>query len=163
MRCYMGDLLFMLWPLFRSRVSGPPVLHYDHWTIPTRNALVGCQPRHKELWGTATIFPGHPRDGKMGLEGSIPAQTDRPIARNTFYPYSSQGTRHDSWIYYSWVKPWKKQKRTLNTPVSPWELSDTYSGLQMSAILMNTPKIKFLGVRFSRTALKSQPSLVGAT
>ena len=35
----------------------------------------------------------------------------------------------------------RKQKRTLNTPVSPWEISDTYSGLQMSAILMNTPKI----------------------
>ena len=55
----------------------------------------------------------------------------------------------------------RKQKRTLNTPVSPWEISDTYSGLQMSAILMNTPKIKFLGRRFLRIALKSQHSLVG--
>ena len=27
----------------------------------------------------------------------------------------------------------KKQKRTLNAPVSPWEISDTYSELQMSA------------------------------
>ena len=53
----------------------------------------------------------------------------------------------------------RKQKRTLNTPVSPWEISDTYSGLQMSAILMNTPKIKFLGIRFLRIALKSQHSL----
>ena len=55
----------------------------------------------------------------------------------------------------------RKQKRTLNTPVSPWEISDTYSELQMSAILMNTPKIKFLGIRFLRTALKSQHSLAG--
>ena len=55
----------------------------------------------------------------------------------------------------------RKQKRTLNTPVSPWEISDTYSGLQMSAILMNTPKIKFLGIRFLRIALKSQHSLEG--
>ena len=55
----------------------------------------------------------------------------------------------------------KKQKRTLNTPVSPWEISDTYSGLQMSAILMNTPKIKFLGIRFLRIAGKSQHSLAG--
>ena len=54
----------------------------------------------------------------------------------------------------------RKQKRTLNTPVSPWELSNTYSGLQMHAILMHTPKIKFLGIRFLRTALKSQHSLV---
>ena len=55
----------------------------------------------------------------------------------------------------------RKQKRTLNTPVSPWEISDTYSELQMSAILMNTPKIKFLGIRFLRIALKSQHSLAG--
>ena len=27
-----------------------------------------------------------------------------------------------------------------------WEISDTYSGLQMSAILMNTPKIWFPGI-----------------
>ena len=37
----------------------------------------------------------------------------------------------------------RKQKRSLNIPVNSWELSDTYSGLQMSAILMNAPKIKF--------------------
>ena len=37
----------------------------------------------------------------------------------------------------------RKQKRALNTPASPWELSDTYSGLQMSAILMNTPKLSY--------------------
>ena len=55
----------------------------------------------------------------------------------------------------------RKQKRPLNTPVSFWEISDTYSGLQMSAILVNTPKIKFLGIRFLRTALKSQHSLAG--
>ena len=55
----------------------------------------------------------------------------------------------------------KKQKRTLNTPVSPWEISDTYSGPPMSAILMNTPKIWFLGIRFLRIALKSQHSLAG--
>ena len=53
----------------------------------------------------------------------------------------------------------RKQKRTLNTPVSPWEISDTYSGLPMSATLMNTPKIWFLGVRCLRIALKGQHSL----
>ena len=55
----------------------------------------------------------------------------------------------------------RKQKRTLNTPVSPWEISDTYSELQMSAILVNTPKIKFLGIRFLWIALKSQHSWEG--
>ena len=51
----------------------------------------------------------------------------------------------------------RKPKRILDTPVSPWEVSDTYSGLQMSAI----PKIKFLGIGFLRIALKSQHSLAG--
>ena len=55
----------------------------------------------------------------------------------------------------------RKQKRTLNTPVSPWEISDTYSGLQMSAIPTNTPKIWFLGIRFLMIELKSQCSLAG--
>ena len=50
----------------------------------------------------------------------------------------------------------RKQKRTLNTPVSPWGISDAYSGLQMSASLMNTTNTWFLGIRFLRTALKSQ-------
>ena len=55
----------------------------------------------------------------------------------------------------------RKQKRTLNPPVSPWEISDTYPELQMSAILVNTTKIKFLGIIFLRIALKSQHSLAG--
>ena len=46
-------------------------------------------------------------------------------------------------------------------PVSPWEISDTYSELQMSAILMNTSKIWFLEIRFLKITLKSQHSLVG--
>ena len=55
----------------------------------------------------------------------------------------------------------RKHNRTLNPPMSPWEISDTYSQLQMSAILMNSPKAKFLGIRFLRTALKRQHSLAG--
>ena len=53
----------------------------------------------------------------------------------------------------------RKQKRTLNIPGSPWEILNTYSELQMNAILMNTQKIWFLGIRFLRIALKSQHSL----
>ena len=55
----------------------------------------------------------------------------------------------------------RKQKRTLNTPVSSWEISDTYAGLQMSIILMNTLKTKFWGIRFLRIVLKSQHCLIG--
>ena len=54
-----------------------------------------------------------------------------------------------------------KQKRTLNKPVSPWEISDAYSELQMSALLINNPKIWPLGITFLRRALKSEQSLAG--
>ena len=36
-----------------------------------------------------------------------------------------------------------------------WEILDAYSELKMSVILINTPKIKFLGIKFLRRALKS--------
>ena len=67
---------------------------------------------------------------------------------------------HDSRIHYHESSHGRKQKRTLNTPVSPWEISNINSGLPMSAILMSTPKIWFLGIGFLRTALKSQHSLL---
>ena len=47
----------------------------------------------------------------------------------------------------------------INTPVSPWEISDDYSEQQMSAILMSTPKIWFLEIKFLKITLKSQHSL----
>ena len=53
----------------------------------------------------------------------------------------------------------REHKRTLNTPMSPWEISETYSGLQMTKILMNIPKIKLMRIRFLRIALKGQHSL----
>ena len=68
---------------------------------------------------------------------------------------------HDSWIHYSRVKPWKKTEENTQYTCEPWEISDSYSGLPMSASLMNTPKIWFLGIRFLRIALKSQHSLAG--
>ena len=45
--------------------------------------------------------------------------------------------------------------------MNPWEISDTYSELQMSVILMNTIKTNFLGIKFLRIVLKSQHSLAG--
>ena len=63
---------------------------------------------------------------------------------------------HDSWIHYSRVKPWKK---TEEDSQYTWEILHTYSGLPMSAILMTTPKIWFLGIRFLRITLRSQHSL----
>ena len=88
-----------------------------------------------------------------------PAHMEGPLPCNTFYPQGSQATR--IWLLDSLLtsQAMEENKRILNTPVSPWELSDTYPGLQISAILMNTPKIWFWGIRFLRIALKSQHSL----
>ena len=68
---------------------------------------------------------------------------------------------HDSWIHYSQVKALSKTEEDTQYIVRPWEISHTYSGPQMSVILMNTPKIKFLGIRFLRIVLKSQHCLAG--
>ena len=54
----------------------------------------------------------------------------------------------------------RKQKRTLNTPVNPWEISDTYSGLPMSAILMNTPQNMVSGDKISQNISK-EPTQFG--
>ena len=62
---------------------------------------------------------------------------------------------YDFWIHYSQVKPRKKTEEDIQYTCEPLEISDTYSGLQMRAILMNTLKIKFLGIRFLRIALKN--------
>ena len=44
--------------------------------------------------------------------------------------------------------------------MSPWEISDTYSELQVSAIPVNTPKIKFLGIRFLRIPLSLERGIL---
>jgi len=87
---------------------------------------------------------------------ALPCDTFYPPQQLRYQDMTPGFTTHES-------SHGRKQKRTLNTPVSTWEISDTYSGLQMSAILMNTPKIKFLEIRFLRIALKSQHSLAGTT
>ena len=53
----------------------------------------------------------------------------------------------------------RKQKRTLNTPVSPWEISDTYSELPMSVILMNTPQNLVSGDKISQDNSKEPTQL----
>ena len=66
----------------------------------------------------------------------------------------------DSWIHYSRVKPWKKTEEDTQYTCEPLGDLRYLFRLQMSAVLMNTPKIWFLGTRFLRTALNSQHSLV---
>ena len=126
---------------------------------------MGCQLDPKYSKEPPLYAPGTQvliRVWKDGSKGSTPAHMEGPLPCNTLYPHSSEGSRTqllDSLLNES--SHGRKQKRTLNTPGSPWEISGTYSGLQMTGILMNTLKIKFLGIRFLRTALKRQHSLAG--
>ena len=94
---------------------------------------------------------------------------------------------YDSWIHYSGVKSWKKTEedtqytceplgdlrylfRTTNECHSnehpqnqytcePWEISDTYSGLPMSAILMSTPQNLVSGDKISQASSKEPTQL----
>ena len=100
---------------------------------------------------------------KVRKDGSPKAQL-QPTRKGPYRVILSTPTEvrvpgYDSWIHYSRVKLCKKTEEDTQYTCEPWEISDTQPGLQISAILMNTPKIKFLGIRFLRTALKSQHSL----
>ena len=99
---------------------------------------------------------------KVWKDGSLKAQL-QPIWKGFYSVILSTPravvTGHDSWIHYSWIKLWKKTEEGAECIHESLGGTDTYSGLQMNATLMNTPKIKFLGIRFLRIALKSQHSL----
>ena len=96
---------------------------------------------------------------KVWKDGSPEAQL-QPTWKGPYPVILSTSTAVKIPGHDSWSSCGRKQKKTLNTPVSPWKISDSYSGLQMSAIPMNTAKICFLGTRFLRIALNSQHSLV---
>jgi len=66
-----------------------------------------------------------------------------PVIRST--PTTVKVPWHNSQIHSSRVKHGRKQKRTLNIPVSPWEISDNYSGLEMTATVVEKKKKKFWG------------------
>ena len=126
--------------------------------------LWGMNQGPKDSKESPLYAPGTQALSKVWKDGSPKAQLQPtwkgpyPVILSTPTAVKIQG--HDSWIHYSRVKPWKKTEDTQYT-WEPQEISDTYSGRPMSAILMSTPKIWFLGIRFLRIALKSQHSLAG--
>ena len=65
--------------------------------------------------------------------------------------------RHDSWIHYSRVKPWKDTQSTCERLEDLRYLFRTTNECHSN----EHPKIKFLGIRLPRTALKRQCSLAG--
>ena len=167
-RSYMRDLLFMSMSS-RPRGSDPPVLYHGHWAIPTGYTLQGINQDPKDSKESPLYAPGTQVLIKVWKDGSPKAQLKPtwkgpyPVILST--PIAVKVAGHDSWIHYSRVKRWKKTEEDTQYTCEP--LGDlrgycsTYSGLQMGAILMNTLKIWFLGIRFLRIPLKSQCSLAG--
>ena len=167
-KSYMIDLLFMSMSS-RPRGSDPPVLYHGHWTIPTGYTLWGINQDPKDSKESSPYVPGTQVLIKIWKDGSPKAQLQPtwkcpyPVILST--PIAVKVAGHVSWIHYSRVKPWKKNRRGhsihLWAPGNLRGYCSTYSGLQMGAILMNTLKIWFLGIRFLRIALKSKHNLAG--
>ena len=86
---------------------------------------------------------------------------DGPLSCNTFYPTTVKVPGHDSWIHYSRIKPWKKTEEDTQYTCEP--LGDLIYLIRTTneCHSNDTPKIKFLGIRFIRATLKSQHSLAG--
>ena len=84
-----------------------------------------------------------------------------PLPCNTFYPQRSQCTRTRLLDLLLMSQALEETEEDTQNTYELWDISDTHSGLQMSAIRMNTMKIKFLGIRFLRIALKSQHRFSG--
>ena len=102
---------------------------------------------------------------KVWKDGSPKAQLQPtwngpyPVILST--PTAVKVPGHDSWIHYSRVKPWKKTEQdTQYTCESLGDLRYLFRNTN-ECHSNNTPKIKFVGIRFLRTALKSQHSLAG--
>ena len=153
------------WSLPRSRGSDPLVLYHGIGQFQQDICLWGVNQDPKDskeppLYAPETqvlIKVWNDRPPKAQLQstwkgpypGILSTLTAVKIPDRTLW-FTTQESNHG-----------RTQKRIPNIPVSPWEISDIYLGLHMSAILMNTPQIKFLGIRLLRIALKSQHSLAG--
>ena len=156
----MGDLLFMSMTSFliqSLQFYTKAIGQFQQDII-----LSGINQDPKDSKEPPLYAPGTQVLTKVWKSGSPKAQLQPtwegpyPVIFST--PTAVKIPGHNSWIHYSRVKLWKETEEDTQYT---WEISDAYLGLQMSAILMNTPKIKFLGIRFLRIALKIQHSLAG--
>ena len=52
-------------------------------------------------------------------QGSTPAHMEGPLSCSAFTPTAIKVPGHDSWIYYSWVKPCKKTEEDTQYTCEP--------------------------------------------
>ena len=85
--------------------------------------FLGIKQDPKDSKESQLYAPGAQVLIKVWKDGSPKAQLqahmERPLPCNTFYSHSSQVPRHDSWIHYSRVKPWKKTEEDTQYTCEP--------------------------------------------
>ena len=105
---------------------------------------------------TSLQFQDHRGLERWVQKGSTPAQWKGPYPLMLSIPRAVKVPGHTTPGFpKQTLSCGRTQKRTLSAPASPWESSDAYSGLQISAIVMSRQKIEFLGINFLRRALAS--------
>ena len=121
--------------------------------------LLGVKQDPKDSKESPLYAPGAQVLIKVWKDGSPKARVQShmkgPLPCNTFYPHSSRGTR--TWLLDSLLTSQDMKENRRGHSIHLW--APGRSGLQMSVILMNTPKTWFMGIRFLKIALKSQHSL----
>ena len=98
------------------------------------------------------------KDGSPKAQLQLTWKGPFPVILST--PTAVKLTGYDSWIHYSQIKPWKKTEEDNQYTCEPlgdlrylFRTTNEYHSNEQ-------PKIKFLGIKFLRIALKSQHSLV---
>ena len=127
--------------------------------------IVGCQPGPKDSKESPLYAPGIQVLIKVWKDGSPKAQL-QPTWKSPYPGILSTLTAvrvpgHDSWIHYSRVKPWKKPEEDTQYTCEPLVDLRYLFRTRDECHSNENPKIKFLGIIFLRTALKSQHSLAG--
>ena len=139
------------------------------WPLGNSNRIYACRVINqdpKDYKKSPLYVPGTQVLIKVWKDGSPKAQL-QPTSKGPYpvilsTPTAVKLSGHDSWIYYSWVEPWKKTEEDTQYTREPLgDLRYLFRTTNECHSKMNISKIKFLGIRFLTTVLKSQHSSVG--